>query len=162
MSKMASLPAHHSQEEPVAIRLPLPPRKPMATARRVSLFEREIRIRPSTAAIEILFELAVLLSEGQAERGGYFGSTMITIDVERAAGRISDACDAATVRRLAEVLADDERVKDRARAVGLAEAERHAGGHLHDPAIDVRVRATGHHLHIDVDIEAKKLTTGAP
>ena len=39
----------------------LPGRKPMATARRVSLFEREIRVRLSSAAVEILFELAAVL-----------------------------------------------------------------------------------------------------
>ena len=55
-------------------------RKPMATARRVSLYEREIRVHLGTAAIEILFASAEVLSEGQRHGARYFGSTMIGID----------------------------------------------------------------------------------
>ena len=40
-------------------------RKPMAGVRRVSLFEREIRIKLSGPALEILFDLAAVISEGQ-------------------------------------------------------------------------------------------------
>ena len=50
-------------------------RKPMSPARRVSLFEREIRVRLSAPALEILFEIAETLSEGQVAGRSYFGST---------------------------------------------------------------------------------------
>lgn len=131
-----------------------PPRKPMAAARRVSLFEREIRVGLSSAAVEILFQLASILSEGSGEDGGYFGSTMITIDLGRAAALVSDPCDAATVRRVAELLAADPRVRERARAVAAAEADRLAGRPLGRAQVDLRVRTSGHHLHMDVDVEA--------
>ncbi len=127
----------------------------MARARRVSLFERQVRVGLSTAAIDILFDIAALLSEGQLERGQYFGSTMITIDLHRASALVSEACDVATARRVGELVADDERVRARARDLGLAEAERHAGCRLQTPRIDVRLRCTGSHLHLDLDIDAK-------
>jgi hypothetical protein len=133
----------------------LPPRKPMASARRVSLFEREVRVRLSSAAVEILFERASILSEGQQEDGGYYGSTMITVDCARAAHLVSDSCDAAVVKRVRDLCAADERIRERARAVGVGEAERLAGTELAEPQVDVRVRASGAHLHIDVDVEAQ-------
>jgi len=126
----------------------------MATARRVSLFEREIRVRLSSAAIEILFDLAAVLSEGQLEQDGYFGSTMITIDLGRATQVVSDDCHAATALRVTDLLADDDRVHQRARRLALAEAEGRAGCALSSGQVDIRVRSTGAHVHIDVDVEA--------
>ena len=131
-------------------------RKPMAGARRVSLFEREIRIKLSSPAIEILFDLAVVISEGQLEQDGYFGSTMITIDMSRATGVVRDACDARTARRVADLLTSDSRVRARARRVAVAEAEARAGCKLRLPQVDMSVRATGSHVHIDVDVEASQ------
>jgi hypothetical protein len=127
----------------------------MASCRRVSLYQREILLRPSAAAIEILFGLASELSEGARDGGDYLGSTMMTVDLERAGALVSDTCDAATVRRLAELAGHDERVKRRASSVALVAARRTAGAPLATPELDVRVRATGHHLHIDIDVEGK-------
>ena len=132
----------------------LPPKKPMASVRRVSLFERETRIGLSSAAIEILFDLASVLSEGAREADGYFGSTMITIELARAAALVSDPCDASTVRRLAELVGADPRVQQRARALAAAEANRLAGAPLAGAQFDLRVRESGRHLHIDVELEA--------
>jgi hypothetical protein len=138
-------------------RFQLPPRKPMAQVRRVSLFEREVRVSLSSIALDILFQLATHLSEGAPaqERGGYFGSTMVTIDLQRAAPLVSDPCDAATMRRLAELIATDSRVRERARALAAAEAGRLAGEPLAGAQFDLRVRTSGHNLHIDVDVEAR-------
>lgn len=134
--------------------LPFPPRKPMALARRVSLFEREIRVKLSSAAIEILFGAASHLSEGQVEGGGFFGSVMVTIDLARAAQLVSDACDDASARRVAELVATDERVLARARALATREAIRLAGVPLGPLQIDLRTRRTGVQLHLDMDLEA--------
>ncbi|HWM85867.1 MAG TPA: hypothetical protein VNO33_08510 [Kofleriaceae bacterium] len=133
----------------------LPPRKPMAAVRRVSLFEREIRVGLSSAAIEILFDLASVLSEGAREADGYYGSTMITIELARAAALVSDPCDASTIRRLADLVAGDARVRERARALAAAEADRLAGAPLRRAQFDLRVRESGRHLHIDVELEAR-------
>jgi hypothetical protein len=126
----------------------------MARARRVSLFEREIRVRLSSAALEILFQLGSVLSEGQVEGERYFGSTMITIDLATAVGLTSDPCDLATARRVTDLLAGDERVRDRARRIAAAEARRIAAGDLIDPQIDVRVHGSGSHIQLDLDVEA--------
>jgi hypothetical protein len=63
----------------------LAPRRPMARATRIALFEREVRERLSRAALELVLARAEVISEGQRSvRGGrdaYFGSTMLTIDL---------------------------------------------------------------------------------
>lgn len=132
----------------------------MASARRVSLFEREVRISLSSAAVEILFDLASLLSEGACEGGGYFGSTMITIDLGKAAPLVSDPCDAGTVYRVAQLLAGDPRVRQRAREVAAAEAARLAGRPVGPAQLDLRVRVSGRNLHIDIDVEAGSGASG--
>ncbi len=144
-----------------AVPAELPPRKPMAAVRRVSLFEREIRVGLSSAAIEILFDLASVLSEGAREPDGYFGSTMITVELARATALVSDPCDASTVRRVAELVATDPRVRERARALAAAEADRLAGSALRRAQFDVRVRESGRHLHIDVELEARWAAAGS-
>src|SRR5207237_442114 len=86
-------------------------KKPMARAVRIALFQREIRVRLSPAALDLLFARADVISEGQrAVRGGrdsYFGSTMLTLDLPSLAPLLSDACDAGTARRLAALLEGD-------------------------------------------------------
>lgn len=142
--------ANHQTQSAMAMR------KPMAGARRVSLFEREIRIKLSGPAIEILFDLGAVISEGQLEQEGYFGSTMITIDISRATGVVSDACDARTARRVADLLSSDSRVRARAKRVAVAEAEARAGCKLRSPQVDMSVRSTGSQVHIDIDVEAAR------
>lgn len=138
----------------------LPARKPMRRARRVSLFEREIRVRLSPAAIDVLLDCASILSEGEVEAGCYQGSTMITIDLTRAGARLSEACDLATARNVEALLAHDARMHERARAIAMLEAERLAGCDLCDVLIDVRVSRSGRHFHLDLDVEA--MTRGMP
>jgi len=132
----------------------VPPRKPMARARRVSLFEREIRIRLSSAAVEILTGLGSVLSEGGVEGDCFFGSTMLTIDLHRAGPLVSDACGVATTRRVGELISRDERFRRRAKQLALEEARRAAGKPLSDVQIDVRVRRNGTQLQLDMDVEA--------
>lgn len=135
----------------------LPARKPMRRARRVSLFEREIHIRLSPAAVDVLLASASLLSEGELDDGRFNGSTMITIDLPRASIYLSEACDLATARHVEALIASDARVHARARAIAAAEAERLAGCVLRDLHIDIRIRRSGRHFHLDMDVEA---TTG--
>ena len=127
----------------------------MAIVRRVALYEREIRVRLSTAALEILFEVAEVLSEGQRQGKGYFGSTMVTIDLARAAAALREPCDASSARRVAELCAHDSRVKARARALATAEAEVRAGGRLARLDVDLKTRAVGSRVHIDLDVEGE-------
>lgn len=136
-------------------------RKPMAHASRVSLFHREIRTRLSSAAIEILFGQATVLSEGQFEEHCFFGSTMITIDCSRASEWVSDCCDSTTVRQIAELLLRDDRFRDRVRTLGEREAGRLARAPLGPLQIEMRIRTTDNNLHVDVDVEATPLQARA-
>jgi len=129
--------------------------KPMASVERVSLFCRHIHVGLSSAAVDILFDRAAVLSEGDIEGERYYGSTMVTLDLERAASLVTDRCDAATVDRLRSMLIKDVRVLDRARLLGAAEAERCANTALEEAQVDLRVTSTGCHLHLDLDVEAK-------
>lgn len=127
----------------------------MASVRRVSLFEREIRWRLSSAAVDLLFELAEVLSEGERRDGGYFGSTMLTMELARVADAVREDCDALSARQVAELLAADPRVATRARAMAIADAELRAGGpRLTAVKIELRARSSGTRVFLDVDVEA--------
>jgi len=127
---------------------PLPARKPMARATRITLFEREVRERLSRAALDLLFARAEVMSEGQrAPRGGkdsYFGSTMMTIDLPALSAVLRDEPDAGTARRLATLLGEDAAVEKRVQALATREAARVAGANI---------RAQGARVFIDVDVE---------
>ena len=126
----------------------------MAKATRVSLFEREVRIGLSSAAATVLFSSASVLSEGQITGDEYQGSTMITIDLTRAAHKVSDPCDITTARCLGDLLSTDDRARRRAVEIAIREAERLASRTLTDVQVDLSVRRTGRHLHLDLDVEA--------
>jgi hypothetical protein len=131
-----------------------PPRKPSAVARRISLFERELRVHLSASAIEVLERHARVLSEGQRDGARYFGSTMITFDLTVAVGTIRDGCDEDTARRVAGLLGADIRIKRWATGLAQAHATARAGAPLLQPDIDLRVRSVGAVVHIDLDVEA--------
>lgn len=127
----------------------------MAIVRRVALFEREIRIRLSSAAIDILFDAAEVLSEGQRQGRGWFGSTMVTIDLATVAAALREPCDASSARRVAELCATDPRVRARAKSLATAEAEARAGARLARLDVDLKARAVGSRVHIDLDVEGE-------
>jgi hypothetical protein len=134
-------------------------KKPMARAARVTLFEREIRERLSVAAIDILLERARILSEGKRAASSpvspraYFGSTMITVDVAALADVVRDACDARAAVRIADLMRGDSRVSRRVQKLAEREAQRLADGPVSARAGDVRVRAQGTLVYLDVDVE---------
>jgi hypothetical protein len=133
-------------------------KKPMARAARVTLFEREIREKLSVAAIEILVERARILSEGQRSasptaRARYFGSTMLTVDVAALSDLVREPCDAHAAARVAELVRGDARVTRRVQKIAAREAERLAGGPVKVRAGEVRVRARGTLVYLDVDVE---------
>ncbi len=134
---------------------PAPQRKPMARATRVSLFEREVRVRLAPAGLDILFDAAKVLTEGQTDGGRYFGSTMLTVDLGAVAPRVADECDAACARRVAELAAADDRVRERARRLAVTFATER-GGPLDAPAVDLHVHREGRIVHLDLDVEARR------
>jgi hypothetical protein len=132
--------------------------KPMARAARVTLFEREIRERLSVAALDVLLARARVLSEGKRSasptaKSAYFGSTMITIDVATLGDVVRDPCDARTAVRIAELFEDDARVRRRVQKLAEREAQRLAGGPAKVRAGELRVRAQGTLIYLDLDVE---------
>jgi hypothetical protein len=144
--------------QPVEAVSALPSRKPMARAARVTLFEREVREKLSVAAVEILVERAGILSEGKRSaaptaKARYFGSTMITVDVATLGELVREPCDGRAAARVAELIRDDARVHRRVQKIAAREAERLAGQALRVRAGEVRVRAQGTFVYLDVDVE---------
>lgn len=160
-------PAPAAGTEPAAVAGPrlvpdaLPARKPMARATRITLFEREVRVRLSVAALDVLFSRAELLSEGQRSvkgqgtgKEGYFGSTMLTIDLSSLADVLRDECDAGTAHRLVALMGEDGNLPRRIREIAVREATRIATARLKDVRTHVAIRAQGAKVFIDVDVEA--------
>jgi hypothetical protein len=129
----------------------------MAMARRVSLFEREVSVRLAPIAVDLLHGAASLLHEGGLVGDFYAGSTMLTVDLARTADRISDPPDASTAQRIAFLYASDERCREHARRIAVAEARRAAGCDLSMPHVDVESRARGAELHLSLNVEARRI-----
>ena len=64
--------------------------------------------------------------------------------------------DATTAQRVAFLYAADERCRDHARRIGLAEARRLSGGELCAAHIDVESRARGPEVHLSLNVEAQR------
>lgn len=128
----------------------------MAMARRVSLFEREVTVRLAPVALELLHGSARLLTEGELDGEGYAGSTMITVDLRRTAALISDPPDASTAHRISLLYPTDERFREHARRIAVAEARRAAGCELDAPLVDLESRSRGSELHLSLNVEAQR------
>ena len=128
----------------------------MAIARRVSLFEREVRIRLAPVAIELIHGAARMLTEGAITGDVYAGSTMLTVDLARTADRVSDPPDPSTAQRVALLYAADERCREHARRIAVGEARRLAGCELSLPHVDVESRAHGPTVHLSLNVEAQR------
>jgi hypothetical protein len=129
----------------------------MAMARRVSLFEREVTVRLAPVAVDLLHDAARILHEGELTGDIYAGSTMLTVDLARTKHVISDPPDASTAQRVAFLYASDERCRDHARRIAMAEARRAAGCALTAPTVDVESRARGAELHLSLNVEARRI-----
>ena len=141
--------------KPKAQPLPL---KPMVRATRVTLFEREVRERLSGPAVELLLSAARVLAEGKRSasptaRAAFFGSLMLTIELDRVGDGVREACDAGAAEKIAQLMAGDARVLKRVKLLAEREASRLAGTPVKAYLSDVRVRAEGACVLIDVDVE---------
>ncbi len=129
-------------------------KRPMARVSRVGLFRRRIIETLSPTGIEALLAAASIISEGQlAADGRFFGSTMITIDLAQLAEHVTDDCDARTAARIAEDLSAERVLLGRLAGRARAEARRIAKRPLDRLETEVRVRAEGRSLLVDVDVE---------
>ncbi|HEX2574226.1 MAG TPA: hypothetical protein VH877_32060 [Polyangia bacterium] len=130
----------------------------MAKTARVTLFEREIRERLSQPAVELLFERAQVLSEGERVRGiqggeTFYGSTMLTIDLAAATSWVRESCDEEAAHRVAALMASDARVARCLRQIIDREVCRLVGRMLEKLHTDVRLRTEGTRIYVDVDFE---------
>lgn len=128
----------------------------MAMVRRVSLFEREVTVRLAPAAVDLLHGAARVLHEGELSGDIYAGSTMLTVDLAATKHVISDPPDASTAQRIAFLYASDERCREHARRIAVAEARRAAGCDLTMSSVDVESRAKGAQLHLSLNVEAQR------
>ena len=128
----------------------------MAMARKVSLFERAVTVRLAPVAVELIHGAARVLTEGELAGDAYAGSTMLTVELSRAADRISDPPDASTAQRVALLYAADERCREHARRIALGEARRVAGCELATALVDVESRARGPEVHLSLNVEAQR------
>jgi hypothetical protein len=147
-----------ANSKPVAVLPSLLELKPMARALRVSLYEREVRVRLSGAAVEILLARARVLAEGRRADSptagdAFFGSIMMTLDLRVLDGDVRESCDAQAAARVAELMAADARVLKRVRHLAEREAAKLAGAPIRVHSADVRVRAEGPFVYVDVDVE---------
>jgi hypothetical protein len=140
-------------------------RRPMAKVRSVALVTREITERLSLAGAELLLSAATKLSEGQLMAdGSYFGSTMLTIDLDgidtaalcrtSSAGKLSRSGEMAAALRLTRLMGRHDAFVDRVKAIAHQDAVKLADEQLATPQLDVRIRAEARLVFIDVDIEA--------
>jgi hypothetical protein len=132
--------------------------RPLARVERISLFEREVKERLSRAALDVLFATAGVMSEGQraarAGRESFFGSTMLTIELDAAALALRDAADARSAQRLAALLARDAGAQARIKRLAAEECERLSSARPRSLNTDIKVRARGTTVYVDVDVEA--------
>jgi hypothetical protein len=132
--------------------------RPLARVERISLFEREVKERLSRAALDVLFATAGVMSEGQrTARGGresFFGSTMLTIELDAAALALRDTADARAAQRLAALLARDAGAQARIKRLAAEECERLSSARPRSLNTDIKVRARGTTVYVDVDVEA--------
>jgi hypothetical protein len=155
-------PAFTSVVAPAPQPAPAPRRRlslrPLAQVDRISLFEREVRERLSRAALEVIFSQAGIMSEGQrAARGGrevFHGSTMLTIELSTVAPAVRDVCDARAAQRLCALLATDATAATRIKSIAAAEAERLCRTRPRSLGAEIKVRARGTTVYVDVDVEA--------
>ena len=110
----------------------------------------------SREAEEHLFRLAEVLSEGGLREGeeAYYGSTMLTVDLDRLARYWRGALDDATAMAIAAAVEGSVRVHLRATRLAVAEAFRRVPASRNGtPLVETRVGLAGRHLHLDVDLE---------
>jgi hypothetical protein len=128
--------------------------RPMAQARKIPLIEREIRERLSQAALDAIFALAQVISEGEADKGQFLGSTMLTLDMAAFADLLREPADEGTARRLATLLAQEESLPRRVEGVVRREVERIIAAAPQSVRGETRIRAQGTRVFLDVDVEA--------
>ena len=135
------------------------PLKGLAKARRGAYVVTRPIDYLSRGAEEALFEAAQVLSEGSVGRGPggesrYFGSTMITFDLEQLREHWRGSFTLAEKQKLLRLVAGSVRIRLRATRIACAEVARRVTDRpLGSSTVETSVRLSGNSLHMDVDLE---------
>ena len=134
--------------------------KPLSRARRVAPLRKRGTASILTPAFEeLLFSHAEVLSEGSCRGGAqkadsYFGSTMISIELDRLRPFLRGELDGEARRALFDAIDGSVRVRLRALRLARAEAARRVPNRVLGTAyVETKIRMTAKQLHIDVDLE---------
>lgn len=132
----------------------------LAKARRGATLRRGIKEETISRELEeVLFEFAEVMSEGDpsestAMHGTFFGSTMITFDLDAVASRYRGDLDGPARRRLLRAVDGSVRVRLRAMRLACAAVQERLPGHVLGTAqVEMRTRLVRGKLHLDVDLE---------
>lgn len=96
-----------------------------------------------------LFRIAEVLSEGRADRGAYFGTTLVTFDLSRL-----DPSQVLSAARLLPPIEGSLRVRLRIARMALEDVgRRHPDALLGTANLETRFRADGARIFADVEVE---------
>lgn len=131
-----------------------------------TLLKPPVRVRPGALlrpregvalgprAEEELFRVAEVLTEGRLDQGAFFGSALITIDLEKVAPQLRGEGGEAERRRVFDAASGSVRVRLRAMRLALADvARRHPDKPFGTATTETRFRLEGALLLLDVDLE---------
>jgi len=129
--------------------------KPLVRVRPGALLRERTGWALGARAVDELYRVAEVLSEGRREDDTFFGTTLITIDLSRALDGIGLDTDPSVMARVADAIGGSVRV--RLRAMRLAEedlARRFPSENVGTARTETRFRIEGARLYVDVDLEA--------
>ena len=129
--------------------------KPLVRVRPGALLRERSGFALGARAVDELYRVAEVLSEGRRESETFFGTTLITIELARAFEGMGLDADPALLARVCEAIFGSVRV--RLRAMRLAEedvARRFPSERIGTAHTETRFRVEGTRLYVDVDLEA--------
>lgn len=133
--------------------------RPIAKALRLDVVRWTEAARLAPGIAELVLSRASVISEGAVRDGiggreTYFGSTMLTIDLEDLSTRLRVPVDHGLAEDLARRLSSSAHLKVHALRIAREEAERRVGGRSADRfSAEISVRAAATRIEVDVDVE---------
>ncbi len=131
------------------------PLKPLVRVRPGALLRERSGWALGARAVDELYRVAEVLTEGRCEDDTFFGTTLITIELARALDGLGVDADPAVLARVRDAIGGSVRV--RLRAMRLAEddvARRFPDCTIGTARTETRFRFEDTRLYVDVDLEA--------
>lgn len=132
----------------------------MAAAHRIGLFRQEIREWIAPPALEILIGSAERISEGAFDgppgpQQAYLATIQLVVPLSLCDRYLSGPLDAASARRVTELVRTDPLAQEILGEVAQREAERGAGCSLHEVQVEIEASHHGDTLVLAMDVEAR-------